>query len=235
MGESNLARELSEIMEETDEWSKLFESFCYKSKFLIERQRTLLQRLNEENVNLKVENTSIKAKNRRLKQIFHNFGCRFREYEKAHGMLPGTMSPGIAVNGHHLVGSEDEMESMASPPILNPPTPGSPVFPGLVQLSTQDVNTTPEKPKRMHENTLDALMRNSLINSPSKGRSPIRRRSTPKKRIPPQSPNGKKFKQLKMDVFSPAKQNVEEPKSPFKIPQSPYGRKFVKFYTCIFF
>lgn len=146
-------------------------------------------------------------------------------------MLPGTMSPGIAVNGHHLVGSEDEMESMASPPILNPPTPGSPVFPGLVQLSTQDVNTTPEKPKRMHENTLDALMRNSLINSPSKGRSPIRRRSTPKKRIPPQSPNGKKFKQLKMDVFSPAKQNVEEPKSPFKIPQSPYGRKFVKFYT----
>lgn len=140
------------------------------------------------------------------------------------------MSPGVSISGCHLVGSSDDDESVPpSPnPPTNPPTPGSPVFPGLVQLggTGQETGDPEPDPKPTGTNPLSLLMRNSVAHSPSKTRSPLRKRNTPKKRLlqTTQSPNSKKFKQLKMDVFSPAKPTREQTSSPFKIPQSPTAR-----------
>ena len=158
-----------------------------------------------------------------------------------------------SVRGQRLVGSDDELDITDSPPICNPLTPGSPVFPGLVQKGDYEAPRNLEEEamaKQIAQNTIATLMRNSVQYSPSKTRSPSRH---PRKRnVPPssplQSPNGKRLKQLKMDAFSPQKQpliSTFSPKklklaansdgnSPFKVPHSPNGKSlYTKFDTVV--
>ena len=111
-----------------------------------------------------------------------------------------------------------KIKKYLSPDFATPATPGSPVFPNLVQLGQQDAPVI--EPPKTTKNSLEILMKNS--NSPMK--SPVRRRPTPRKRVP-NSPKNDRLKQLKLDAFSPRKPETDtENHSPFKIPKSPSHR-----------
>merc|ERR1712008_482557 len=53
-------------MGETTKWHKLFESFCFKSKYIIERQSSLLKKLQVENNIIKNERNQLHENNKRL-------------------------------------------------------------------------------------------------------------------------------------------------------------------------
>jgi len=185
----------------------------------------MIDRLSEENVKLRAEKSHITSKYKRLKNTLQN---RFREKELGNGGLSGSMSPGLAITGQRLVASDDELELTPSPDFATPATPGSPVFPNLVQLGQQDVPA--QEPPKPSKNSLEMLMKSS--NSPMK--SPVRRRPTPRKRVQ-NSPKSDRLKQLKLDVFSPRKPETEtDNHSPFKIPRSPSSRSiYEKFDTVV--
>lgn len=98
----------------------------YKSKYVIERQQSLLQKLHSENNILKNESSQLRCTNSKL-------------ITKLRSRLQPRMSPGNSVKGTHLVSQNEENynDLDESPAILSPPTPGrpinSPIFPNLVQ------------------------------------------------------------------------------------------------------
>jgi len=261
MIETDLMIEFGQIMDETEQWAGLFESFCFKTKYLIERQKRALQHFADENENLKSENSKLRAKNRRMKHMFVGFGNRFKE-------LDVTPSP-KNVKGQQLMTSEsdDDGEVNAPSPLdMNFfPSPGSPVFPGLVTRGpkTQQTTTTDnsdseneaDKAKALGPCAFKMLMQQKQA---SPKRSP--RKTPSKKRMRPltsssgQSPINKKeqtgkMKQLRMDLFSPKKSSANEAtdgntevlnsesessQSPFKVPKSPASRSlYQKFSTPI--
>jgi len=309
MNEISIDDEIKEIIDETSKWTKLFESFCFKSKFIIEKQQNLLKKLHYENNILKNEASQLKSTNSRLVTKLRS------------RLQPHTSPVGVAVKGTHLVEKEAYSEIL-SPPMVNPPTPGapinSPIFPNLVQhnlgssehhsgLPESDIegisaldnqpdqqvtNNSPMKPKSKTflessgsgttsgggGGSTGLSIRSSGENSKTeKPKTPrktpkksiksspnLKTRLTPKKpkrslNLPPSSPDVKKMKQLKMDMFSPAKTSTVDksphrpgrpgpsdivrssPKnsprskspaqSPFKLPKSPRSRFFVRIET----
>ena len=172
----NIDEEIREIVEETTKWHKLFESFwkvsylyksyiishktsyyvinvgifktleSFKSKYIIERQNSLLKKLQAENNIVKNENSQLKLNNGRLVArlraryslfLKKRFFC-FNDGDTLKIRLAPRMSPGGAISGTCLRDDDDPVaETPLSPTgIFSPPKPiNSPIFPNLVQAN----------------------------------------------------------------------------------------------------
>jgi len=262
----NIEEDIREIVEETTKWHKLFESFCFKSKYIIERQSSLLKKLQVENNIIKNERNQLHENNKRL-------------ITKLRSRLAPRMSPGAAISGGTCLRDEEQEKEQTEPDtplspitgLFSPPKPiNSPIFPNLVQhnlgepeetppnvgpipscldgieqIESASLRKTPQKettqPKFLEQPIQDKeTVRTSSTEtpktpkktpkkrtkSPAKSSKSVLKGMTPKKskralQLPPKSPDVKRMKQMKMDFYSPAKNNPAGAASPQKQPVSP--------------